>query len=582
MNPAFQPLSTLLSTRQHDAGSMAFTADGDARSWSQFSARVAGLIPKIEGGARGEWILCCGDAFHFAVGLFALLHSGKKVIIPANSQPGVLAEMAANRGVVSDFARLDETVPLRLDPKVSGDGQWTFEALPGTGTIQLFTSGSTGTAKTVEKQLCQLEAEVETLEAVWGDRLADAPVLASVSCQHIYGLLFRLLWPMCAGRPIYENGLAEPLALARTLGRHRTAILISSPALLRRLPESIDITQLTPCQAIFSSGGPLAQYTAEMYLDALGRAPVEVLGSTETGGIAWRSRTADNDGDLWTPLPGVDVRTDASNRLLVRSKFVSPEGDQFYETQDSIILGDHGAFRLGTRQDRIVKVEEIRVSLPAVEERLVQHEFVTECRVAALPPQFEKRITLAAVVVLSSAGDDVMNQSDGSALRRQLRDALAEYFDPVVVPRRWVFVDSISCDSQGKTSDAEILKLIGESSTATDPVIKTSHVSEHTAMFTLDVPANLAYCEGHFPEVPIVPGVVQLKWVVELGSQYLDTSVAFTGIEALKFHALLMPHDRVDLRITWHETTRKLEFCYERDGKVLASGRMLSANRPQA
>jgi hypothetical protein len=32
----------------------------------------------------------------------------------------------------------------------------------------------------------------------------------------------------------------------------------------------------------------------------------------------------------------------------------------------------------------------------------------------------------------------------------------------------------------------------------------------------------------------------------------------------------------------WHETTRKLEFRYERDGKVLASGRMLSGNRLQA
>jgi 3-hydroxymyristoyl/3-hydroxydecanoyl-(acyl carrier protein) dehydratase len=582
MNPAFQPLSTLLSTRQHDAGAIAFTADGDVRSWSQFSARVAGLIPQIAGGSCAEWILCCGDAFHFAIGLFALLHSGKKVIIPANSQPGVLSEMAVGRGVISDFDRLDGTVPLRLDPKVSGDDQWTFDTLPGTGTIQLFSSGSTGTAKTVEKQLCQLEAEVETLESVWGDCLADAPVLASVSYQHIYGLLFRLLWPMCTGRPFYENGLTEPLALASTLGCHRTAILISSPALLRRLPESIDITQLTPCQAIFSSGGPLAKYTAEMYLDALGHAPIEVLGSTETGGIAWRSRTADNGSDLWTPLPGVDVRTNASSRLLVRSKFVSPEGDQFYETQDSIILGDQGTFRLGTRQDRIVKVEEIRVSLPAVEERLVQHEFVTDCRVAALPPQIGKRITLAAVVVLSSAGNDVMKQSDGSSLRRRLRDALAEYFDPVVVPRQWVFVDSISCDSQGKTSDAEILKLIGESSTATDPVIKTSHISEDTATFTLDVPTNLAYCQGHFPEVPIVPGVVQLKWVVELASQYLGTSVAFNGIEALKFHALLLPHDRVDLCMIWHETTRKLEFRYERDGKVLASGRMLSGNRLQA
>ena len=38
----------------------------------------------------------------------------------------------------------------------------------------------------------------------------------------------------------------------------------------------------------------------------LGVAPVEVYGSSETGGVAWRQRA--RHGDTWQPLPGIAQR----------------------------------------------------------------------------------------------------------------------------------------------------------------------------------------------------------------------------------------------------------------------------------
>ena len=68
------------------------------------------------------------------------------------------------------------------------------------------TSGTTGEGRWIPKALRHLEDEIETLEAVFGARLPrGARVFATVSHQHIYGLLFRVLWPLGAGRPFHAN-----------------------------------------------------------------------------------------------------------------------------------------------------------------------------------------------------------------------------------------------------------------------------------------------------------------------------------------------------------------------------------------
>lgn len=70
--------------------------------------------------------------------------------------------------------------------------------------LVLFTSGSTGKPERIVKKVRQLDAEVHALQAAFGDTVAadSLQVLATVSHQHIYGLLFRVLWPLSAGRAI--------------------------------------------------------------------------------------------------------------------------------------------------------------------------------------------------------------------------------------------------------------------------------------------------------------------------------------------------------------------------------------------
>ncbi|MFD2980293.1 AMP-binding protein, partial [Klebsiella pneumoniae] len=81
--------------------------------------------------------------------------------------------------------------------------------------ISLCTSGSSGEPKRIDKQLRQLAIEVQVLEDLWGADLGPACIIGSVATQHIYGLLFRVLWPLCAGRPFVRRQLPFPEDLQR-------------------------------------------------------------------------------------------------------------------------------------------------------------------------------------------------------------------------------------------------------------------------------------------------------------------------------------------------------------------------------
>ena len=124
--------------------------------------------------------------------------------------------------------------------------------------IDLYTSGSTGEPKLVRKTLLQLETEAVVLEQQWGERLGDLPLLATVPHQHIYGLLFRIVWPLCSGRVFDAVTCVRPDVLEARLKQFGRAALASSPAHLSRLPQLIALPALKGLVGpIFSSGGPL-------------------------------------------------------------------------------------------------------------------------------------------------------------------------------------------------------------------------------------------------------------------------------------------------------------------------------------
>jgi acyl-coenzyme A synthetase/AMP-(fatty) acid ligase len=131
------------------------------------------------------------------------------------------------------------------------------------------------------KKLGQLAREAATLESQFGSLMGDAAILTTVSHQHIYGLLFQILWPLAAGRAFNARTCDFLEELSPALSE-RDCVLVSSPAHLKRLPENRDLTRsANRLRAVFSSGGPLQFDVVQETLRMLGHVPIEVYGSSD-------------------------------------------------------------------------------------------------------------------------------------------------------------------------------------------------------------------------------------------------------------------------------------------------------------
>ena len=349
-------------------------------------------------------------------------------------------------------ALADDHVPV-IPPNFQAQTLALFSDLPmphdvPLQTLELYTSGSSGEPKCVRKTVRQLDAECRVLEHCWGTLAAGTTVLATTPHHHFYGLLFRLLWPVAAGRPFDNATIAEPTALVDGLRATPAALLVSSPAQLSRLHKLLDLASLPQRPTlVFSSGGPLSADTAARYQRGWGAAPIEVFGSTESGGIAWRKLDHSN---RWTPLPEVTVSTDDDDALLVCSPFL-PD-DQPLRMEDAADLSADGSFVLRGRLDRIVKIEEKRLSLPEMEAWLADHPAVAVAAVA--PLTLSGRTLVGAVVVPHPAAPE------RKALIETLRQHLQQRFDAVLLPRRWRFVDALPYNERGKLAAAELVRVL--------------------------------------------------------------------------------------------------------------------------
>ncbi len=524
-----------------------------ALTYEAFRTRVMAYAAAFAKQPSTRYALCVEDPFEFTCALFALFVCGKHVVVPASAAPAYLDTLnGAFDALVTDasLTALDlhaETTLGAIDPKAP---------------ITLYTSGSTGTPKPIHKTLAQFDAEVVTLEQQWGAQIGTGAVMASVPHHHIYGLLFRVFWPLAAGRAFSRQTHTEPAALQSALA-HPTAAFVSSPAQLARWPQLPGFEALSAMPTVFSSGGPLDAAAATAFAAVHGRAPIEVFGSTETGGIAWRRQDQSN---AWQPFGRVEIRQEDDGALAVRSPHL-PHPD-WHRTDDAIAFDDSGRFLLRGRLDRVVKVDGKRVSLPEVEGWLGAHPFVTRAAATLLAGTSRER--LGALVALTPAGAEALRAQGRVALAKTLRRHLSAYTEPTLIPRRWRFYMAMPVDARGKLPAAAV-------AAAFRPGVEGFETLAHVAdaegdHYELRVSPDLVHFAGHFPGLPILPGVVLIDWAVRLAATRNSAVRAIASVDQLKFMAPVPPGAVVSLRLTREPDRSRVRFIARLGGRDCASG----------
>ncbi len=544
---------------------------GDERgwlTWADLLADVAYLRGVLRAAGRERWALYHGDSYLFTAGLLALLAEGLPVYLPAENHQGMVDALGAEGAALAGEFGGAEQVALARAP-----GAQRAEDLRLTGSVVVYTSGSTGRPKPIPKSLRQLDAELTALEENWGETLAGALVGGTVSHQHIYGLLFIVLWPLVAGRRSWRRPFVDPGIMAATLAAEGRNAWVMSPAHLHRLDGALPWARARAATVlVFSSGGPLEQRAAEAVNEGLGQYPVEVLGSSETGGIAWRRQAV--LGEPWQPLPGLEVRA-VGGELAVHSPWL-PD-DDWYVTADRAVLQDDGRFVLGVRSDRIVKVEGKRVSLPEVEAALASHEYVADCSVVVLQ---RRRQVLGALLELSAVGREQFDALGHHRFSRELRSFLVNRLAAAAVPRVWRFVDALPRNSQGKLRQKDVTSRFAAGSLP--PVRNRQEIAGGGRRLQLHVPADSPYFEGHFRAAPILPGVVQLRWAEQLARAELGLAGEFAGMRGVKFTAVTFPEEQLVLELHWDAVSGELRFAYESPRGRHSEGTLLYHRRVPA
>ena len=394
----------------------------------------------LAGGPPGEPVcLATDDRVAVAAALLASLAGGPPLVVPhAGTAPAVAAAFSSagcRRAVGDDRALLPrgaELVRVRGASETSGPVRPTRPV--DEPFLRLYTSGSTGAPRAWSKTPANLLAEAHYMIG----RFAFGPqdrIVASVSPRHIYGLLFSVLVPLVSGASVLRDTPFFPGAIASELARLGASVLVSVPAQIRALGGT---RWSTPrLRLALSSTAPLEADDAAAFLS---RAPVgvtEILGSTETGGIAARCR---RDGDAaWRALDGVECRI-ARGRLHVRSPYLSPDlprgADRWFRTADRARRVP-GGFELLGRADGVVKVGGRRVDVGEVEACL-----------RALPGVREALVWARAVP--RGRGKELVGLCVGPGRSEVLLRALRRRLPATSVPRRLAVVDRLPTTAAGK------------------------------------------------------------------------------------------------------------------------------------
>ena len=134
------------------------------------------------------------DTYEFAAALLGAWQAQKTVFLPADVLPATVASLQSE-AMVDGFAG-DVPGVRCVQPGCDGVVPVWKTLDRASHSLVVYTSGSSGPPVAIRKRLSQLFDEVAALARCFNDRLGGASICATVSHQHIYGLLFAVLLPL--------------------------------------------------------------------------------------------------------------------------------------------------------------------------------------------------------------------------------------------------------------------------------------------------------------------------------------------------------------------------------------------------
>lgn len=426
--------------------------------------------------------------------------------------------------------------------------------------VTFHTSGSTSNPKSIVKTFESLAREIAFHRRRLAGVLAQKPVfLSTIEPHHMYGTLWRVMLPKAAGCPVDPEVILTPESLIEKMRAARSVFLVTTPSFLERFAAYADLYDVPKnCIEITTSGALLTPAVSAAAARIFGIAPLEIFGSTETGGVACRRQTSP-DCD-WTVFDPVTVRATPDGRLEVRSPFSFRK--RFAMGDGVTLSADSRSFKLHGRRDRLVKVAEQRVLLPELEEAV---RALPEIADAAICPLEGPHGTYLGLVVVEVAGVSPAAPNRALALRQKL----LPIFPKGTVPKKYRFVHELPRNAQGKVLASAIRKIL--TSNLVEPAVENIARTESSWSADFIFDPNAPYFKGHFPNFAVLPGVVQLGLAHHFAQAFLRRDFAIGCVKKMKFSRPILPGERIRFTLE-KRADAEIAYVYAKGETVCSSG----------
>lgn len=425
------------------------------------------------------------------------------------------------------------------------------EVLNKDSKIYLLTSGSSGKSKSIEKTLGQILLECDYIVDFLKFN-SNHIFYGSVSHQHFYGLIFRIFVPLYAKAKMLAKQIKYPESILSIDTKNK--VLISSPAVLKRLNEYENISILKDLYMVVTAGSALPKDVRRGLESKIFNKIIEIYGSTETGVIAC------NQAETFYPAYKTKIEICDEGGIDISSPWC-----ETFHANDEVEIFDDGGFKLLGRSDRIIKLEDKRVSLINIEEFLLQSPLVKDCFIDK-HPEINR---LLALVVLTDEGIELFKKSGKKGINEALRDYLKQKYDSVFLVRYFKIKDHLPTNAQGKILKKDFKNAINP---LKDFTWEEIYCDNFKAKFKTKSSVEFFTFVDHFPDIPLLPGFVQFGFVYKLAPKMGINLNKCSKIDTIKFSNFSYPNDDLELKL--ENKNSKLYFELKSSGKTSMKGRI--------
>jgi len=358
------------------------------------------------------------DKISFIKEFIPAFNSGQKIILFDHKHTQLLKFHKDNN--INNLKNIDE---------VNKDSQILF-----------FTSGSSGFPIGAFKSKKNLLNEVEVLKQLLKDSTIKR-VVVTVPFVHIYGIIAGLLLPSeLKDIELIVKDDFLPYELLEEAFEKNT-LIITTPVFIKALSR-IDETKDLSSSIFISSTGPLAIEDITDFTNKFKTNLLQLFGSTETGGIAYKY----NEAKKWTTLNTVTISS-LNNKLNVKSTFLSKyildknihTLKQPFQTED-IIENDKDGFILLGRSNKIIKIAGKRISSIQIEAIL---ETIPEVKACIVELVYKKDLLRSEQIKIILEVKEKISKSI-------IKESISNNFGPLNIPFSILYVDKINYSSVGK------------------------------------------------------------------------------------------------------------------------------------